>query len=123
MQLKDNAVLGEMAVLGTSGEDQRRSATVLCKTWCITQVLSGKVFLHLLEQFPAEKADMQDQSFKRRLSNDLLSIRTEVGKWNRIQGRAHPELKNQNDIVVVAPTSPKTVKQGDAPRRRHSSIL
>lgn len=119
VQLKDNAVLGEMAVVGTSGEDQRRSATVLCKTWCITQVLSGKVFCHLLEQFPAEKADMQDQSFKRRLSNDLLNIRTEVGNWNLIQGRAHPEPKSKNDIVVVAP---KTVKKWDAPRRRHSSI-
>lgn len=88
VELKDNAILGEMAVVGS---DKRRSATVICKSWCIVQVLSGAAFTRILEDFPSEQARFQEQSFKRMITNDLPSIRHELHGWNMMNGIVHPQ--------------------------------
>lgn len=93
-ELKDHAILGEVAVLGSN---KRRTATVICKSWCIVQVLSGADFSRVLEEFPPEQAKFQDQISKRMCQTELPSIRRELHGLNVIMGLAHPDHGQPRD--------------------------
>lgn len=100
VELKDNAIIGEMAVVGS---DKRRSATVISKDWCIVRVLSGMVFNRILEDFPSEQARFQEQSFKRMITNELPSIRHELHGWAKLNGGVHPRPPTADSFFENVP--------------------
>jgi len=116
VELKDNAIIGEMAVVGS---DKRRSATVISQDWCIVRVLSGMVFSRILEDFPSEQSRFQEQSFKRMISNELPSIRHELHGWAKLNGGVHPRPPTADSFFEKVPGG-KNV--GRSPRGRKGTF-
>lgn len=85
--LEDGAMLGEMAVLGS---DKKRSATVVCKTWCVFQVLRGEVFHQLLDQYPGDQAKFDHFFITRLVAIDLPKVSKERKHLDHFYGAIHP---------------------------------
>eukprot|EP00746_Dinoflagellata_sp_MGD_P008659 gnl/MRDRNA2_/MRDRNA2_117346_c0_seq1.p1 gnl/MRDRNA2_/MRDRNA2_117346_c0~~gnl/MRDRNA2_/MRDRNA2_117346_c0_seq1.p1 ORF type:complete len:474 (+),score=97.99 gnl/MRDRNA2_/MRDRNA2_117346_c0_seq1:73-1494(+) len=113
VDLSDNAVIGEMAVLAAD----KRAASVLCKSLCVIQVLQGDVFKRILADYPEDQSKFDTHSLKRLVGLSRDAVLGDLKELNRKYGRVHPNreiLIEQHECLSVV-RAPKIIQHNQMP--------
>merc|ERR1719421_1251750 len=120
VRLKDHGIIGEMAVLGAD----KRTASVMCKSLCVLQVLHGDVFNTILESFPEEHAKFDTQVMCRLVGVSRHSMLQELQKYDDFYGKVHPNralMQQLQEMFPLSTSGQQKVSKNGQPRRPQSA--
>lgn len=125
IELSDAGVIGEMAVLGSD----RRSASVMCHSLCVTQVLHGDVFNHILDEYPEERSKFDAHVMRRLVGQNRENMQATLRHYDEFYGKIHPpsqavmkKLQEKFPLLEKDATPAKARKQRPATAGGESKV-